>query len=306
MLLHVYSDTAYADVVLVDGTHVFSILDPIPVPQGFTMQVRLLNAWLPHTYYSIFDGNDMLVLHYDDGGEIPGQPVTIKLPRGNRSIDNIVKSLNNGLLDEYVVSYDENTNKLSLLRGTENAEHHVVIGEDTTCTRLLGLSVGDYAQIVDGKLLPTASRVVDLTRTSSVLVHINLLTQNREPRTRRVGDILAKTPSSAQFNGIDHFSSDAFVDVFNRYLSYISLRLSDDDGRTFDLNGGRFTATLKIAFIKSNNEPIPASIGATAPQRSPGGGGGPQPGRIAVPGASGPRDGGGDGKYPAGHGHRWC
>jgi hypothetical protein len=45
-----------------------------------------------------------------------------------------------------------------------------------------------------------------------------------------VGDILAKIPCSAQFNEIDHYSSDAFVDVFNRYLSYVSIRLSDDDG----------------------------------------------------------------------------
>jgi hypothetical protein len=104
MLQQVYLDTAYADVVLVDGTHVFSILDPITVPQGFTMQVRLLNAWLPHTYYNIFDGNDMLVLHYDDGGEVLGQPVIIKLPRGNRSIDDIVAFLNDGRLDEYVAS----------------------------------------------------------------------------------------------------------------------------------------------------------------------------------------------------------
>jgi hypothetical protein len=95
-----------------------------------------------------------------------------------------------------------------------------MIGEGTTCTRLLGLSVGDSAHIVEGepysfepKLLLTASRIVDLTRTSSVFVHSNLLTQNRDPQTRRVGDILAKIPRSAQFNGIDHYSSDAFVDV---------------------------------------------------------------------------------------------
>jgi hypothetical protein len=296
MLQQLYLDTAYADAKLDDGTLIFSLLDPLTVPQGFTMQVRLLNAWLPHTYYSIYDGNNTLVLKYDDGGEIPGEPVTIKLPHGNRSIDDIVAFLNDARLDEYEASYDENTNKLSL-RGTENAEHHLVIGEGTTCTRLLGLNVGDSAKIVDGELLLTASHIVDLTRTSSVFVHSNLLTQNRDPRTRRVGDILAKIPSSAQFNEIDHYSSDAFVDVFNRYLSYVTIRLSDDDGRTLDLNGSRFTATLKIAFARINkDEPVSANIGAAAAERPPGGGGGSQPGRIALPGASSPGDGGGDGK----------
>jgi hypothetical protein len=101
--------------------------------------------------------NDTLLLHYDDGGEIGSDDVTIKLSRGNRSIDNIVAFLNDGRLDAYVATYDENTNKLSL-RGTENAEDHVVIGEGTTWTRLLGLSVGDSsAQFVEGELLLTVS-----------------------------------------------------------------------------------------------------------------------------------------------------
>jgi hypothetical protein len=199
----------------------------------------------------------------NDGGEIRPYDVTIKLPLGNRSIDDIVAFLNNGLLDECVASYDEDTNKMSL-RGTKNAENHVVIGEGTTFTRLLGLIVGDSAQILDGELLLTASRFVDLTGTISVFVHSNLLTQNRDPRTRRVGDILAKIPSSAQFNRIDHFSSDVFVDVFNRYLSYVSIQLSDEDGRTLDLNGGRFTVMLNLAFARINkDEPISANIGAT-------------------------------------------
>jgi hypothetical protein len=58
--------------MLNDGTHVFSLLDPITVPLGHTLQVRLLITWLPHTYYSIFDENDTLVLQYDDGGD-PGR-----------------------------------------------------------------------------------------------------------------------------------------------------------------------------------------------------------------------------------------
>mgnify|MGYP003684306549 CR=1 FL=1 len=297
MLQQLFLDTEYADATLDDGTHVFSLLDPITVPLGHTLQVRLLNAWLPHTYYSIFEGNDTLVIAYDDGGDIPLGDVTIKLPHGNRSVDDIVVYLNDGRLDGYVVSYDENTNRLTF-EGMENTQTVLVVKPGTTCQRLLGLDVGASASVSDDFALRlVASRIVDLTRTSSVFVHTNLFTQNRDPRTRRVGDILAKIPSSAQFNEIDHFSSDAFVDVFNRYLSYVSIRLSDDDGRTVDLNGGRFTATLKIAFIRnSSDESVSESVGAAATQRASGGGSGPNPNRIPVPGASGPGDGGGGGK----------
>jgi hypothetical protein len=45
---------------------------------------------------------------------------------------------------------------------------------------------------------------------------------------------------------------DGFVSVANRYLSYVSLRLGDDDGYTLELNGGRLTATLKLSFDRSN------------------------------------------------------
>jgi hypothetical protein len=131
----------------------------------------------------------------------------------------------------------------------------------------------------------TASSVVDLTRTSCAFVHNNLLTQKRDPRMRRVGDILAKIPSRAQFNEIDHYSADAFVSVANRYLSCKSLRLNDDDGRTLELNGGRFTDTLKLSFDRSNeqDEPVQAAGGPAAAERAAGGACGPQSNIIAVP-----------------------
>jgi hypothetical protein len=218
------------------------------------------------------------------------------LPHGNRSVDDIVAFLKDGRLDEYVASYDENANRLTL-EGTDDADKVLAIMPGTTCQRLLGLDVGAGASLSDDfhfKL--TGARTVDMTRTSSVFVHSNLLTQKRDPRTRRVGDILAKIPNSAHFNEIDHYSSDAFVDVYNRYLSYVSIRLSDDDGRSLDLNGGRFTATLKIYFNRNNDESVPASVVSAAAERTPGGGGGLKPGHILVPGASGAPDGGGDGK----------
>jgi hypothetical protein len=87
---------------------------------------------------------------------------------------------------------------------------------------------------------------------------------------------------------INHYTSDAFVDVYNRHLSYVSIRLSDDDGRTLDLNGRRFTETLKLAFVRSNkDESIPATVVAAAVERPPGGGGRSQPYQIIVFGASG-------------------
>jgi hypothetical protein len=131
--------------------------------------------------FSIFEGKDTLVLHYDDGGEIRSDDVTIKLPHGNRSVDDIVAFLNDGRLGKYVASYDENINRLTF-EETKNAETILAVMPGTTCQRLLGLDVAASTSISDDfHLKLNASRIVDLTRTSSVFVHSNLLTQNIDP-----------------------------------------------------------------------------------------------------------------------------
>jgi hypothetical protein len=43
-----------------------------------------------------FDGNDTLVLNYDDGDETRPDNVTIKLTHGNRSVDDIVVFVDDG------------------------------------------------------------------------------------------------------------------------------------------------------------------------------------------------------------------
>jgi hypothetical protein len=152
----------------------------------------MLNASLPHSYYNIFEENDTPVLAYDDGGQERAPDVTVRLLHGNRSVDDVVAYLNDGRLHDYVASYDKSTNRLPL-EDTDDADTVLVVKAGTTCQRLLGLRVGDRATLSDNfHFRLTACSVVDLTRTSSAFVHNNLLTQNMDPRTRWIGDILAK------------------------------------------------------------------------------------------------------------------
>jgi hypothetical protein len=137
MMQQLYLDTIYSDATLADGTHVFALRDPITVPERHTLHVRLLNAWLPLSYYSIFEENDTLVLgYYDDGSDEWAPDVTVRLPRGNRSMDDLVAFLNAGRLHDYVARYDEFTNRVTL-EGTDEAEAVLVMQPGTTCQRLL-------------------------------------------------------------------------------------------------------------------------------------------------------------------------
>jgi hypothetical protein len=100
MVKQVYLDTAYANATLADGTNFFALRDPTNVPEGHTLEVRLLSAWLPHIYYNILEANDALVLSYDDGNEERVPDVTVRLPHGNRSVDDLVAYLNAGRMQD--------------------------------------------------------------------------------------------------------------------------------------------------------------------------------------------------------------
>eukprot|EP00873_Tetraselmis_striata_P024765 jgi/Tetstr1/445029/TSEL_032837.t1 len=210
MLQQLFIDNQFSDIVLGDGSHVFWLGGAIDVPGRHSLQVKVLNAWIPHTFYSVFSANDTLVVRYSPAGT----GGTIRIPHGNRSIDEILDIINPQLDHGYESSYDVATNRINL--SSPNAAA-LTIEAGTTCTELLGLSIGD--QSVAGVL--AARRGVDLTRTSSIFIRSNLHTDNRDPVTRRTSDILAIIPLTSQFNELEHFSVQAWVDCKNKQLSYV-------------------------------------------------------------------------------------
>eukprot|EP00873_Tetraselmis_striata_P006188 jgi/Tetstr1/426452/TSEL_016753.t1 len=211
MLQQIYIDSQFSDIVLGDGSHVFWLSDAVYVPDRHTLQVKVLNAWIPHTFYSIFEANDTIVLGYYPPEEPMGTAETIAIPHGNRSIDKILDIINPRLQYGYEASYDVATNRISF-ESALNTGLDVEAG--TTCGELLGVSVGDRASAGAGGAgrVLRAGRGVDLTRTSSIFIRSNLHTANRDPVTRRTSDILAKIPLTSQYNELEHFTSLAWVD----------------------------------------------------------------------------------------------
>eukprot|EP00873_Tetraselmis_striata_P001696 jgi/Tetstr1/421960/TSEL_012859.t1 len=234
MLQQLFLDTQHSDFVFPDGSHVFWLPDAIDVPARHFLEARLLNAWIPHTFYSVFADNDTLALRYYTPGDPSGRPEIITLPHGNRSIDELIEFVNPSLLYTFEMVYSPATNKVTLV-----SDHiaEVAVDSATTCGPLLGLVPGDTSS--DGQL--EAPRGVDLTRTSSIFLRTSLHTSNRDPITRRTSNVLAKIPVSSQFNELEHHTTDAWVECKNMAVSFIVCRLEDDNGRFLDLNGSRRT-----------------------------------------------------------------
>eukprot|EP00873_Tetraselmis_striata_P012316 jgi/Tetstr1/432580/TSEL_021950.t1 len=222
------------DFVFPDGSHVFWLPDAIDVPARHFLEARLLNAWIPHTFYSVFSDNDTLALRFFPPGDPSGRLEIITLPHGNRSIDELIEFVNPSLLYTFEMVYSPATNKVTLV-----SDHiaEVVVDAATTCSSLLGLAPGDTSS--DGQL--EAPRGVDLTRTSSIFLRTSLHTSNRDPITRRTSNVLAKIPLTSQFNELEHYTTDAWVECKNMAVSFIVCRLEDDNGRFLDLNGSRRT-----------------------------------------------------------------
>lgn len=259
MLQQLFLDTQHSDFVFPDGSHVFWLPDAIDVPARHFLEARLLNAWIPHTFYSVFADNDTLALRFFPPGDPSGRLEIITLPHGNRSIDELIEFVNPSLLYTFEMVYSPATNKVTLV-----SDHiaEVAVDAATTCGPLLGLAPGDTSS--DGQL--EAPRGVDLTRTSSIFLRTSLHTSNRDPITRRTSNVLAKIPLTSQFNELEHYTTDAWVECKNMAVSFIVCRLEDDNGRFLDLNGSRWTATIKLR-ISHNNAEVSDGVRALESQR---------------------------------------
>ena len=256
MLQQVFLDSRYADTVTDDGKYIHWLTDPIIPPEGHTLKVHVISAWIPLTYYNVFEG-----IYLDVSYALPGVQ-RITFPAGNRDIDFILSYLNISLQNDFVAEYDPATNKISFSQGTA-----LIFIEGGSAMQMLGL---ELYQVGFGGL--TAKNGVDLTRTSSILMRTNLHGTNRDPYTRRMSDILCKIPvTREQPNEIIEYSQPTFIRITNPSIDHFSLQLTDDDGRPLDLNGNRWTVTIQVSIEKNeghdatiprylNNDPVNESL----------------------------------------------
>ena len=241
MLQQVFLDSRYADFSYATGYQVHWLADPLVKPEGYYLNVHILSAWIPLTYYNVHSGNNVLDIQYS----IPFTNQRIVIPEGNRDVDFLVEYVNERLLFGCEVSYDASTNKLFFTKGDTT----LYFTYETTAWDLLGLNRNPI--LVSPFQAP---RGVDMTRTSSILLRSNLHGTNRDPYTKRMSDILCKKPvSHQQPNEIIEYTQPAFVRITNPSITHFTIGLFDDDGRYLDLNGNRWTVTIQVSLERDDN-----------------------------------------------------
>lgn len=235
MVQQLFLDSRYADHVFPDGTCLHWMGSPIHAKRGSFLNVRVLDVWIPVSFYIVFESNSTIRITYG-ASEIQ----TLGIPQGNRDIDFITQYLNDNLRYAYAASYDPARNEIVLSGGTTP----IRVGK----SELLGFSEGDTSgPPVQGLYSMTGTNGVNLCRTGSIFLQSNLQCQNRDPVFKTSSTILAKVPLvSEQSNEILHFTSPVSVRLLDSIVFSVSVRLVDDSGRAIDLNGLPWSLTLQF------------------------------------------------------------
>ena len=151
----------------------------------------------PLAYYVINEDNFLLEL-----GD-----TLINLPAGNFNIDELVVCMNNRFPPGMVCVFSENTIKIII----EHPGHSLIVGIGTTCSKLMGVRVGDV--IADG--MYRAFNGVNLAGTSSFYIKSNLRTQNRDSVSLGYNKIIVKISITRSCNGVKKYQQPGFFVALN-------------------------------------------------------------------------------------------
>lgn len=237
--LYIHSD--HATHVTGDGYHIYYLPAHFaPDTQDNRIVISLADAWIPHTFYTVHSGNDQFNVLYND---FTVSEVT--LSHGNYSIDGILAQINPALTNDFELVYNENRNRVSLQKvtGSNNlATAEIVAG--STCTRLLGFT--NSSLLWSNGVLEAAS-CVNMVRTTAVYVRTSLHTENRDPISRNIADVLGKIPVDACWNEIITYHGEFSCVSHLPHITAIAIKLVDDNGFLLDLNGCPYSLTLEIS-----------------------------------------------------------
>lgn len=153
------------------------------------------------------------------------------IPVGNYTIAELITYLNT-VYGAIQFVYNSITNKVQVT--IVPAAVLVISG---TATKLLGFTAGTYPDLAAGVYIFTG--VVNLTSTTGIIIQLdNVKTSNRD-NSFRTGATLARIPiTCAPLRILQYFNATPFyTQISNRELTYLRVRLLNDDYSLLDLVG---------------------------------------------------------------------
>jgi len=227
---------------------IYSIAEPIIVPDHMNILISLHTATIPYSFYNIRSGVNNII-----GFVVGAIPYPLTLEEGNYSAFSLLNLMKNhleahGSITTATISYTRETLKFKF--NVSSSSSVVIHFPTTTAGDLLGLT--SDLTISSGEV--SSHKAVDLNDAiHGLYVRQNLATKGTLDTSQGIfSNILARIPITTNAGGIIFFTPSAnqhetMISV--PLIQTIGIRLTDDKHRTIDLNGLHFQLSIKLSYI---------------------------------------------------------
>jgi hypothetical protein len=216
----------------------------IEVQSQYTIYLSIIHCVIPYSFYNINSTNN--VLCYSEYLAIPPVITTIYIPYGNYNALQLATYLTNNL-PRTSVTYNTITNKFVF---SNSANDFKIVNASSSCQNLIGLSNDDLYNTSIGKSL-TLPKQVNLAQTRMINIATNFQTGCINNIKLNEQDILACVPVIKNpYSLIDYTNiSNLKVNLNTNSISYINIKLLDQDGKSLELNQQFFSITLQLEIV---------------------------------------------------------
>ncbi len=213
-------------------------LPNLVVPRRSKISVAVQTASIPFSFFNCDNFND--VFNYS----VNGIAYSAVIPQGNYNVLTLASALRTILGANFTITYAALDNSYTFTNTTNAFQ----LLKTSTCFEMLGFSSGFTYSSAANIIKSTIS--INLFTIRNIYVSSNnFLLHNVNNATPNNCNILCSIPIMSSSGSIITYSNfyNAYYEVHNvTNLTFLHLKLTDQDGDILDLNGCHFSVTLQL------------------------------------------------------------
>ena len=224
----------------------------VEVPPQHQIYLSVISGSIPYTFYNIDANNNYLEYFINISGTDYQYDFTIT--SGNYNVYQLLAYLKSQLPSEFTITYDIITNKFKFVHSTYNFGF---VSNTSTALELLGFKQNpDYSianlSIVSFNKILNSQYCINLQSKHCICVAINYQTGNLNYSNKLMSNILASIPiTGAPYSMISYKNPSGYkANLYKNTLSYLKIKIIDQNNNIVDLNGCHWTMTLQMDIVK--------------------------------------------------------
>ena len=221
-------------------------LPMIEIPNQHTILLSVHSAAIPNTFYNVNYTNNILAYSLKTLDNVITVQPNIYIPVGNYNAIQLAKRLTD-LIPNMTVSYNAITNNMFFQHSSSN---FILTPTDSTCFDLIGFT-SDVLYSTSSFQQLTSFKCVNLHPKQYLSIQSNLRTGNINHSNILGGNVLVNIPiNTPPYSLITYFNYGNFkMNLFNNNISYINIRICDQDNNLVDLNSSHWSMCLQLDIV---------------------------------------------------------